>query len=130
MSGMDYTLRQLLDLYHQSRKRGEWASLSLETRECKDFMTFSFNQAPAGAPARSPGRWQPSPGVIKKWKSPSQLRRDQMRKQDFLAKKRASLDNVENLEAKKNVEKQEENVHQNIPVDKIELTEIESDTNF
>ena len=60
-------------------------------------MTFSLNMAPFGTPSRSSGSWQPVSGG-KKWKTPSQLRRDQKRKQDFIAKKKASLDNTESVE--------------------------------
>ena len=90
MSGTDTTLNQLLELYQQSRKRREWATLSLETRDGMEFMTFSLNTAPGGTPARGSGR---------RW----QLRRDHQRKQEFIAKKKASLDNTD---AENSVEKE------------------------
>ena len=94
MSGTETTLNLLLELYHESRNRREWATLSLETRDGMEFMPFSLNMAPGGTPARGSGRrWQPVSGE-KKRKTPSQLRRDHQRKQEFIAKKRASLDNT------------------------------------
>ena len=121
MSGSDDTLSQLLELFNQSRKRGEWVSLSLETKDGKDCMTFSMRH-PAGPPARNDMRW--SPASAKKWKTPSQLRRDQKRKQEFLAKKKASLDD---LDEEKIVERDNSEVKETPlaePKDEIELTEM------
>ena len=91
MSQGNPTLNQLLDLYQQSRMKGEEASLSLETKDGKEFIRFSIGTPlNAGAPAGGPRRW-PSRS---KNKTPSQLRRDQRRKEVFLAKKseKGSLD--------------------------------------
>ena len=68
-----------------------------------EFMPFSLNTATGGTPARGSGRrWQPVSGE-KKRKTPSQLRRDHQRKQEFIAKKQASLDNTD---AENRVEKE------------------------
>ena len=122
MSGIGDTFSQLLDLYHQSRKRGEWVSLSLETREGKDNVTFSINRNPAGLPARNAGS--------KKWKTPSQLRRDQKRKQEYLSKKEASLDESKNLVKEKRNESDVGEVKSTLsvePKDEIMLTEMETE---
>jgi hypothetical protein len=67
-----------------------------------EFMAFSLNMAPGGTPTRPSGtRWQPVSGE-KKRKTPSQLQSNQLRKQECIAKKKASLDNTD---AENSVEK-------------------------
>ena len=86
MSEVYQTLTQLLDLYQQSRMRGEEASLSMEAKDGKDFITFSIG-SPTGSPAWTP-RGGPLWPAYRRKKTPSQMKRDQRRKEVFLAKKK------------------------------------------
>ena len=84
-------IAKLLELYQQSRERGEWARLNMETMNGQDFITFSV-KSPAGSPAKTGRTWR----ATRQKKTPSQLRRDQKRKEVFLAKKdKATNENVE-----------------------------------
>ena len=87
MSGTQ-SLDLLLDLYQRSKAKGEWASLLMETRNGKDVITFRIGSAPTDFSAGSG-----TPASYPKKKTSSQCRRDQRRKEEFLAKK--------NLEAKR-----------------------------
>ena len=126
------TINQLIDLFLMSRNRGEWVKLSMESNDGKDLLTFSLGN-PAGAPASQPKAW--TPGSTPPWawpppplwnkpkrrKSPSQWKRDERRRQEFLARK-VSADDV-----KKEAEKSDDNVDEvtiENPVDEIELSEI------
>ena len=126
------TINQLIDLFLMSRNRGEWVKLSMESKDGKDLLTFSLGN-PAGAPASQPKAW--TPGSTPPWawpppplwnkpkrrKSPSQWKRDERRRQEFLARK-VSADDV-----KKEAEKSDDNVDEvtiENPVDEIELSEI------
>ena len=111
------TLNQLMEMYHQSRKKGEQVSLSMEAKDGKDFIVFSIG-IPAGSPARNQQRWPSWPG-FKRRKTPSQMRRDQRRKEDYLAKKKVSLD--------VKVEKVDEATLSET-VDEIELNELKEGT--
>ena len=84
MASVNTTFNQLLETYHQSRIRGEWASLSLETKGGKEFITFTLG----GPPGNHSGR--PVSGQVRR-KTPSQLRRDQKRKLEFHSKKEDTL---------------------------------------
>ena len=101
------TLAKLLELYQGCKLRGERASLFLETKNTMQSITFTVNE-PAGFPeGRSSHR--------RRWKTPSQLKRDRKRKEEFLAKK---------LESEPAVEKTsnaEEKVHLVEPSDEIDL---------
>ena len=93
MSGTQ-SLNLLLDLYQQSRTKGEWASLYMETKNGKDAITFRIGSLHAGYTARS----ETPVNQCMKRKTPSQRRRDEKRKAEFLAKKtvdptEASLNN-------------------------------------
>eukprot|EP00092_Neocalanus_flemingeri_P106988 GFUD01137298.1.p1 GENE.GFUD01137298.1~~GFUD01137298.1.p1 ORF type:complete len:212 (-),score=73.99 GFUD01137298.1:65-700(-) len=79
----EQNLNLLLDLYQQSRMKGEWASLSMETMEGKEFITFKMGNLPAGFKA---GVSAPVKQSMKR-KTPSQQRRDERRKNEYLAKK-------------------------------------------
>ena len=77
------TLDVLLELYQKTKARGEWASLLMETKNGKDTITFRIGNVPAGSSAETG-----TPATnSKKTKTPSQFRRDQKRKDQFLAKK-------------------------------------------
>ena len=87
-------IKQLLDIYNKSKLNGEWASLSLETKGGKEHILFSL-----GCPTRNQNGLK-SPIQKLNWKTPSQQRRDQRRKIDFLAKKKTTLDIVQKEEIK------------------------------
>ena len=121
------TIIQLMDLFLMSRNRGEWVKLSMESKDGKDSLTFSLEN-PAGAPAGNPKAW--TPGSTPSWpppplwtqpkrgKAPSQWKRDERRRKEFLARKVASAD------VKKEAEESNENVDKAIVenhVDEIEL---------
>jgi hypothetical protein len=95
------TINKLVELFLMSRSKGERVSLSMESKDGKDSLTFSINN-PSGSPAGQTGNWTPPapgspwtwpppprpwPPLIRRKKTPSQDRRDQKRKQDFLEKK-------------------------------------------
>jgi len=69
------TLSQLLESFQQCRRRGESAQLFLETRNGQQFARFSVQLFPANFCYRA----KPQDEVMKKRKSPSQMRRDQSR---------------------------------------------------
>ena len=133
------TINKLVELFLMSRSKGESACLSMESKDGKDSLTFSINN-PSGSPAgqtgcwtppgtRSPWTWPPPPRpwpqLLRRKKNPSQLKRDQKRKQDFLAKKSASAEVKEEV-APKNVEAEKASGKATIidPVDEISLEEI------
>ena len=96
------TIKQLIDIYHSSRSRGEWVHLSLESRDGKDFLSFCVN-SPAGTPAGTSETWNPGStppmqgrpaawkNLQKRRKTPSQLRRDRKRREAFIAMKNAEV---------------------------------------
>ena len=96
------TINKLMELFHESRSRGEWVNLSMESKDGKDSITFSIRN-PSGGPEGQTGAWPPSSRPPWTWtpprtwtppkrKTPSQWKRDQKRKQEFLAKKVASAE--------------------------------------
>ena len=91
----DDTIATLLELFQRCKKNGDHASLFMETMNGQDDkITFIIN-CPAGSSC--PRR---------RWKTPSQLRRDKERKDKFLAKKFDNQTAVdENKEAAASVEK-------------------------
>ena len=130
------TIDKLVDLFHCSRRKGEAVQLFLESKNGKDTITFSIN--PTGLPAGGTKTWSPSPvsptrtrscsrtplqPMLRRKKTPSTLRRDQKRKEEFFAKK-AALASVEVKEdlAFKNETTQKANLVE--PVDEITLTEM------
>ena len=108
--GDNTTMNQLMELFQKSRSRGEWVSLSMESRDGKDFVSFSIRN-PAGTPAGTSRSWSPSTRP-KRRKTPSQWRRDERRKEEFLAKKNSAVDAKATLE---------------IPKDEIDLKEMKHD---
>ena len=87
------TINHLVELFHKSRSKGESVNLSMESRDGKDYLTFSI-EYPAGVPAGPrtappPPSWTPPRGR----KSPSQWKRDQKRKDKFIAMKKDSVQN-------------------------------------
>ena len=88
------SLNLLLDLYQQSRMKGEWASLYMETMGGKDVFTFKIGSPQAGFSA---GPWNPE-SQSKRRKTPSCQRRDEKRKAEFIKKK-----TLEAQESSKNV---------------------------
>ena len=74
----------VLDLYQHLRSNGEWASLFMETKNGQDTITLKIGNHPAGSSADA---WTPQAKTSRKGKTPSQQRRDQKRKSEFLAKK-------------------------------------------
>lgn len=115
------TINQLLEIFHQSRSRGEWVNLSMESKDGKDFLAFSIGR-PAGAPAGYQRSWTPrsTPRPPMRRKTPSQWRRDQKRRQEFIAKKISAAAVIKEEETL--VEKSNADVE--VPADEIELTEI------
>ena len=97
MSGTQ-SLNLLLDLYQQSKEKGEWASLFMETKNGKDIITFRIGSHPAGSSAET---WTPGKHS-RKGKTPSQQRRDLKRKHEFHAKKNLDTkeSSLKNKEAK------------------------------
>ena len=78
----EVTVKAVLDLFQNCKSRGEKASLFMETMNGKD-ITFSFSvHGPTGSPEE-----ERKPHPNGRWKTPSQLRRDKSRKEEFLAKK-------------------------------------------
>ena len=112
------TIKKLMELFHESRSKGEWVNLSMESKDGKDSFTL-YIEHPSGGPAgqartwatgsRPPWTWrQPRPWTPqRKRKSPSQWKRDQKRQQDFLDKKAAksfaSADEKEKVDIAKKV---------------------------
>jgi hypothetical protein len=76
------TTKELLELYQKCKARGESATFFMETMNVKD-ITITFKVKPSGSPPAVPGNFQ----NFRRWKTPSQLRRDQRRKEQFLTKK-------------------------------------------
>ena len=76
----DDTISNLLELYQKCKQKGERASLLMETMDGKHNITFSINGL-AGKPA---DRRKSFP---RRWKSPSQIRRDKERREEFFKKK-------------------------------------------
>ena len=132
------TINQLVELFQLSRSRKEWVSLSMESKDGKDSLTFSIRN-PAGAPAGQSRTW--TPGSTSPWawpspppwttfqrrrKTPSQWRRDQKRKEEFIAKKRSSI------EVKEEVKETHDKIGKTTlkdPEDEIELEQISSKGN-
>ena len=130
------TISKLVDLFHLSRSKGEKVSLSMESKDGKDSLTFSLN-SPSGSSFGQAGSWTPPPAPSSPWtwpplprpwpplfrrkKTPSQLRRDQRRQQDFFAKKASSAEVKEEVPPKNS---EAEKVTMIDPVDEISLTEI------
>ena len=85
MSGTN-SLKMLLDIYQQSRKNGEWASLKMETKDGKEMITFTIGSPSAGNSAET---WNPELNQSKRRKTPCNQRRDERRKAAFIAKKAA-----------------------------------------
>ena len=129
------TINQLIKIYLSSRSRGEWVHLSLESRDGKDFLNFCV-KSPAGTPAGASGTWTPgsTPPCREKdasWntfqkrrKTPSQLRRDQKRREAFFAKKQADI----KVEISEKPERQQACSSPAEVKDEIELTEISDET--
>ena len=126
------TINQLVELFQLSKSRGEWVNLSMESKDGKDSLTFSLRN-PAGAPAGQSRTW--TPGSTSPWawpspppwttfqrrrKTPSQWRRDQKRREKFIAKKKSSI------EVKEEVKETHDKID---PADEIELEEISSKGN-
>ena len=117
------TLHQLLELYQQSRMNGEEVSLSMEAKDGKDFITFSIG-SPTGAPAWRSKNCPAWTGPVRR-KTPSQIRRDQRRKELFLSKKSSAVPDVkvENMEEKATLSDEIKPTEQN---DDIEKESVES----
>ena len=98
MAVEDSTLRCLLDLFQDSKRKGDSARLFLETRNGEVFVNFS-SQLPRSFPSGA-GYEE----VKKKWKSPSSRRRDTARLEAWKVRRNIS-ETVENLSAKMNNEK-------------------------
>ena len=128
------TIGKLVDLYHSSRSAGESVHLFMESKNGKDSITFSIN--PSGYPAGKAESWTPgsaqpsswpgrktSPPLLRRKKTPSQLRRDQRRRVDFLAKKAATFvcNEVKEESIPNNDDREKANLVE--PVDEITLTE-------
>ena len=98
-----------------SRSKGEWVSLSMESKDGKDAITFSLNNL-SGSPARQAGNWTPASAPWS-WTHP-RPRMQLSRRTDFFAKKAASEDvKVENSDKAKKATIVD-------PEDEISLTEI------
>ena len=90
----DDTIVKLLELYQKCKMNGEQASLFMETMEGMD-TTITFRvKAPAGS---QPAGRDSCPR--RRWKTPSQLKRDRERKDKFLAKKLEEQSRDKNPEA-------------------------------
>jgi hypothetical protein len=82
------TFNQLFVIYQQSRAKGEFACLSLETKGGRESIQFTLRtRCPAGNHAG-----QVQSGRMRRKKTPSQLRRDQRRKIEFISRKNAAKD--------------------------------------
>ena len=128
------TINQLVDLFHQSRNRGERVTLSMESKDGEDSLTFTIGNS-TGSPAGAPRPWTPcsarpwAPCPAQPWaqppkrrKTPSQWKRDQKRKEDFLAKKKAA-----SQEIKEEVVDQSAKVTMEVPADEIDLSHISNE---
>ena len=87
MAAVDATFNQLqlqlLDIYQKSMANGLEASLSMETKDGKHFLNFTMGD-PTGVTVKTKGNWNPD---SRRKKSPSQLKRDEKRRTDFLKNK-------------------------------------------
>ena len=101
------TLAKLLELYQGCKLRGERASLFLETKNGKQSITFTVND-PVGVPEGKSSQ-------MRRWKTPSQLKRDRKRREEFLAKK------LENQPAMEEIGNSDEKVNFVEPYDEIDL---------
>ena len=112
----EVTVKAVLELFQNCKARGEKASLLMETMNGKN-ITFSFSvHGPTGSPVEEV-RSHPT----RRWKTPSQLRRDKERKEQFLARK---------IEANKKKETDTAGESKAVltePKDEIELEEIEKE---
>ena len=75
------TFKKLLDLYQECKRKGDRACLVMETMNGKDTFTFTVNKA-AGAPVEFRNSCP-----RRRWKTPSQVKRDKLRREKFLAEK-------------------------------------------
>ena len=75
----------LLEPFQQCRQRGEWATLSLETRNGEEYATFKI-KVPSASANGSPGANIFRPAAKKK--SPSRVQRDKKRLETFMTGKR------------------------------------------
>ena len=92
------TMKRLLDLSQDSKRKGASARLFLETRNGEVFVNFS-SQLPVGVPSGF------EEVKKRKWKSPSSRRRDMARLEAWKVRKNLS-ETVENLSAEANNEKE------------------------
>ena len=131
------TINQLVELFQLSRSRKEWVNLSMESKDGKDSLTFSIRN-PAGAPAGQSRTWTPGSTSPWAWPSPppwttfqrrrkttSEWRRDQKRKEEFIAKKSS-------IEVKEEVKETHDKLGKTTltdPEDEIELGHISSKGN-
>ena len=81
----DNTINVLLETFHQCRQRGDWATLSLETRNGEEYATFKI-KVPSASANGSPGANIFRPAAKKK--SPSRVQRDKKRLETFMTGKR------------------------------------------
>ena len=81
----DNTINVLLETFQQCRRRGDWATLFLETRNGEEYATFKM-KLPTSRENGSPGTT--FFGSAAKNKSPSRVRRDKKRMETFITKKR------------------------------------------
>ena len=77
------TITTLLRIFQECKKRGEKASLFLETKNGEEFATFRVNLS-ASHTVRTPEK--PSFGTTAKRKSPSTLKRDRKRLENYRTK--------------------------------------------
>ena len=110
MAVEDSTLRCLLDLFQDSKRKGDSARLFLETRNGEVFVNFS-SQLPRSFPSGA-GYEEVKK---KKWKSPSSSRRDTARLEAWKGRRNIS-ETVENLSAKMNNEKVSNDEASDIPI--------------
>ena len=75
-------IEKVLELYQICKSRGDRASLFMETMNGKDITVNFTIKCPAGPQPAGTGS-----SSRRRWKTPSQLRRDKERKEKFLAKK-------------------------------------------
>ena len=110
MAVEDSTLRCLLDLFQDSKRKGDSARLFLETRNGEVFVNFS-SQLPRSFPFGA-GYEE---AKKKKWKSPSSRRRDTARLEAWKVRRNIS-ETAENLSAKMNNEKVSNDEASDIPI--------------